>query len=116
MTRIEQIGEAERWITAPATGLEAAIARFKADLPGWWFSVCECQVSCDASCAPTSETMDIGIVGLPASDERFNSGFHADLDQPSTLAEALDTVRRDALAALSAHHGGDYPAEQGEGM
>lgn len=104
MTRIEQIGEAGGWVNAPATGLEEAIARFKADLPGWWFSVCECQVSCDASCAPTSETMDIGIVGLPGSDDRFNSGFHADLDQPSTLADALDVVRRDALAALSAHY------------
>lgn len=95
------------WITSPATGLEEAIARFKADLPGWWFSVGECQVSCDASCAPTSETMDIGIVGIPGSDDRFNSGFHADLQQPSTLAEALDHVRREALEALDKHNKGD---------
>jgi len=92
------------WITSPATGLEEAIARFKADLPGWWFSVGECQVYCDASCAPTSETMDIGIVGIPGSDDRFNSGFHADLQQPSTLAEALDHVRREALEALDKHN------------
>ncbi|PZQ55796.1 MAG: hypothetical protein DI555_07150 [Novosphingobium pentaromativorans] len=95
------------WITSPATGLEEAIARFKSDLPGWWFSVGECQVSCDASCAPTSETMDIGIVGIPGSDDRFDSGFHADLEQPSTLAEALDDVRMQALEALGKHKKGE---------
>lgn len=86
------------WQTAPASGLEDAIARFKRDLPGWWFSVCECQVSCDASCAPTRESPHIA---LAHHDDRFDGGFHADLLQPSTLAEALDTVRKGALEALS---------------
>ncbi|WP_159975783.1 MULTISPECIES: hypothetical protein [unclassified Novosphingobium] len=95
---------AAHWSTTPATDLEEAIARFKADLPGWWFSVGECQVSCDASCAPTSETMDCGIVGIPGSDDRFNSGFHADLEHPSSLAAALDTVREQALQALASHY------------
>lgn len=78
-------------------GLEESIRRFKADLPGWWYSVCECQVSCDASCAPTSESEHIALLG---TDPRFDSGFMVDLPQPSTLADALDTVRLDVLHAL----------------
>lgn len=85
------------WQTAPARGLEAAIERFKRDLPGWWFRVGECQVSCDASCAPTRESPHINLIPL---DRRFDSGFDADLSQPSTLAEALDAVREDALIAI----------------
>lgn len=85
------------WKTTPADGLEAAIAEFKAALPGWWFSVCECQVSCDASCAPTSESSHLALI---PRDERFNNGFHADLPQPSTLAAALRTVMDAAVEAI----------------
>lgn len=85
------------WKTAPATDLEAAIARFKRDLPGWWFSVGECQVSCDASCAPTRESEHMALI---PQDERFNSGFHVDDPQPSSLAKALDIVRKGALEAI----------------
>lgn len=90
----------ETWKTSPATGPEAAIARFKADLPGWWFSVCECQVSADASCAPTRESEHIALVD---ADPRFDEGFHIDLPQPAALADALDTVREQALAAIREH-------------
>src|SRR3546814_10908957 len=65
---------------------------FKAALPGWWFSVCECQVSCDASCAPTRESPDIALI---EHDERLDLGFDADLPQPSTLAKALRSVMAD---------------------
>ncbi|QQN73968.1 hypothetical protein [Croceicoccus sp. YJ47] len=81
------------WQTAPATGLEEMIAKFKATLPGWWFRVCECQVSADASCAPTSESEHIALLG---TDERFDSGFDADLPQPATMAEALECYRKSA--------------------
>jgi len=87
------------WTTAPAFGLERAIARFKADLPGWWFSVGECQVSADASCGPTRESDHLALI---PHDSRFDEGFHADLTQPATLADALDTVRREALVAIRA--------------
>lgn len=76
--------------------LEATIAKFKAILPGWWYSLGECQVSCDASCAPTRLSPDIALI---EQDERFDSGFHADLAQPSTLAKALSTVLAEAIAA-----------------
>lgn len=90
-------GAAANWQTAPATDLEAAIARFKTELPGWWFMVCECQVSCDASCAPTTESPHIDLI---AANPAFDSGFHADLVQPSSLAAALDNVREQAIAAI----------------
>ena len=88
-----------RWIVSPATDLEVAIAEFKAALPGWWFMVCECQVSCDASCAPTTDSPDIDLIEV---NPDFDSGFHVDLRQPSTLADALRHVMNAALAAKAA--------------
>lgn len=41
---------------------------------------------------------------IPA-DDRFNSGFHADVPQPSTLSEALLIVLHDALAAKAKAEG-----------
>jgi len=85
------------WQSAPPTGLEAEIATFKAALPGWWFSLGECQVSADASCGPTSESEHIQLIGTA---DQFDSGFHADLPQPATLAQALRDVREQALSAI----------------
>lgn len=86
------------WHTTPATDLEAAIARLKADLPGWWFTVGECQVSCDATVGPTRESEHIA---LAERGNDFDGGFSVDLAQPATLAQALDCAREDALAAIS---------------
>lgn len=93
------IAEQYGWQLSPASGLEAAIADFKAALPGWWFLVCECQVSCDASCAPTTESPDVALIPLNAD---FDSGFHADLRHPATMADALRNVQAQALVALKA--------------
>lgn len=87
------------WPTDCHSGIETVIAEFKRRLPGWWFSLGECQVSCDASCAPTGLSPH---VALAATDDRFNAGFHIDLPQPSTLAKALQTVMIEALDALAA--------------
>jgi hypothetical protein len=84
------------WHTLPATGLETAIADFKRTLPGWWYSVGECQVSCDASCGPTRESPDIALI---EKERRFNDGFHADLLQPSSMADALRDVMAQAIQA-----------------
>lgn len=88
--------EGDAWPHDCHVGIELAIAEFRRRLPGWWYSLGECQVSCDASCAPTGLTPDIGLI---PSDARFDSGFHADLRQPSTLAAALRTVMHEALIA-----------------
>jgi len=87
------------WKTSSPNGLEAAIAEFKAALPGWWYSTGECQVSADASCGPTRESPDINLI---AKDRRFDDGFHADLLQPTTMADALRDVMQQALEAKSA--------------
>ena len=86
----------EIWPTDCHGGIENVIKRFKAELPGWWYSLGECQVSCDASCAPTSHNADLSLIPL---DDRFNSGFHVDVPQPSKLSSALLIVLHDALAA-----------------
>jgi len=78
------------------SGVENVIARFRRELPGWWYSLGECQVSCDASCAPTSESKDIELI---PQDDRFNSGFHVDVPQPSKLSSALLIVLHAALGA-----------------
>ena len=77
-------------------GLETCIQVFRQELPGWWFSIGECEVSCDASCAPTKLSDDISLIPY---DKRFDEGFHVDLSQPSTLAEALDDAMTEALEA-----------------
>ena len=101
--RATQFAKVWEWQTAAANGLENAISEFKAALPGWWFSVCECQVSCDATCAPTRESQHIF---LASHDDRFDSGFRVDLPQPSTLADALRDVQAQALAAIEEYYGG----------
>lgn len=85
------------WKGAPATKLEATIAAFKDALPGWWFSLGECQMSAYASCAPTVESEHIALI---ARDSRFDTGFHADLPQPATMAAALLDVMRQAVLAV----------------
>lgn len=84
------------WPVDCHAGVEDAIAEFRRRLPGWWYSLGECQVSCDASCAPTRHSADIELIDF---DRRFESGFHADLAQPNTLAASLRTVMAEALAA-----------------
>ena len=89
----------EDWKTKPQDDLAEAIREFKAALPGWWYSVCECQVSCDATCAPTVESADINRAAFVSP---FDHGFRVDLPQPSTLAQALRHVMREALEAKAA--------------
>lgn len=87
------------WKLKDQDSLSDAIREFKSALPGWWYSVGECQVTCDASCGPTRESWDIMLI---PHDQRFDDGFHVDLPNPATLAEALRHVMRDALAAIKA--------------
>lgn len=88
------------WQTQPQPELEATILEFKAEFPGWYYSVCECQVSCDATIAPTTDSEDINLI---SRDCRFDEGFRVDLPQPSSLAKALRWVMNDARAAKEIH-------------
>lgn len=74
--------------------LEAAIAEFKKALPGWWFTTGTCSVSCDASIGPDRAYIAEPILTI------FDEGIHADLPQPSTAAEALRNVTRQAIEGL----------------
>jgi hypothetical protein len=87
------------WFSATHDDLPAAIAELKTKLPGWYFSVCECQVSCDATIAPTRDSPDIEITYTLPSGSPFDAGFDVALAQPSTLAEALRFVIAEALEA-----------------
>jgi hypothetical protein len=83
------------WASKRERDLVDAIREFKTKLPGWWWRVGECSVSCDASCGPDIAGPDQHLLSL----REFDEGFDVDLKQPSTLAEALKTVTRAALMA-----------------
>lgn len=74
--------------------LEAAIAEFRAALPGWWFTTGTCSVSCDATIGPDRAYVADPILLI------FDEGISVDLRQPSTAAEALRHVTREAVEAL----------------
>lgn len=75
--------------------LATQISAFRRLLPGWWFSVGECSVSADASCGPDIAGPDKQLLKIRLFDE----GFHADIPQPATMAEALMHVTGEACQA-----------------
>lgn len=75
--------------------LEQAIDELRVALPGWWYSLGECSVSCDATVGPDAAHCPPWIV------DAFDDGFDADLRQPSTVAEALRSATAQAVKALS---------------
>ena len=78
--------------------LAQAIKDFRALLPGWWFTVGECSISADASCGPDRTGQDAALL----ADKLFDNGFHADLPQPSSMANALRDVMGQGLRAKAA--------------
>lgn len=81
----------------PATDtddLAAAIKEFETALPGWWFSVCVCSRTRDASCGPDASGPDYRLL----TNREFDEGFHCD-DADGTLASSLRDVMRQALDA-----------------
>jgi hypothetical protein len=75
--------------------LSEAVRDFKEALPGWWFTVGECSVSCDATVGP-----DVAYCPQWMLD-KFDAGFDCDLAQPSTLASALRGATEIALNAIN---------------
>lgn len=83
--------------------LAKAISVFRSVLPGWWFTVGECSVSADASCGPDRTGPDADLL----ANRLFDEGFHVDLPQPASMAEALTDV---TAQAIEARHGEDSEA------
>ncbi len=94
--------------------LDEAIAVFTKELPGWWWSVGRCHVSADASCGPDyvgpAAYLSSVPVDLPTPSgwlrpegyiRSFDDGFHIELPQPATCAEALLNVMEQAKAAIA---------------
>lgn len=76
--------------------LVSAISEFRAALPGWWFTVGECSVSCDATVGPDRAYVQEPYLSM------FDAGFDGDLRQPSTMAEALREATKAAVGAMKA--------------
>lgn len=77
--------------------LSAAIKEFEVALPGWWWSVCVCSLTRDASCGPDIAGPDYKLLNL----KQFDQGFHCD-DAEGTPASSLRDVMRQALEAKAA--------------
>jgi hypothetical protein len=88
----------EDWKERNDTGLDEAIGRLKRVLPGWWYSVCECQVSIECRVAPTVESPHIALIEKAGDD--FDAGFEACHRQPSSPANVLHEAIDMAYAAV----------------
>lgn len=75
--------------------LVRAINDFHYAMPGRWLSFGECSVSCHASCGPDRKGANADLL----AERLFDDGFHADLDQPSTMARAIADVMEQAITA-----------------
>ena len=92
-------------LTSDLSGLVPAIERLRSELPGWLFTVGECQVSCDATVFPMGDEVDADLINHRDAEPRFDSGFDCDLRQPSTMADALNGAIDAALEARAKFKG-----------
>jgi hypothetical protein len=74
---------------------DEAIAKFRSELPGWWWSIGDCSVSADASCGPDRTGPDAELL----ADRLFDEGFHCDLRQPASPVQSLMNVLDQAKSA-----------------
>ncbi len=85
--------------TTDTAELAAAIREFETELPGWWWSVCHCQLTRDASCGP-----DFRVLGMDHPHIiPFDAGFHCDGE--GTLADSLRDVLAQAKEAILEREG-----------
>lgn len=80
--------------------LNGAVARFSALLPGWWFTVGRCDLTCHSTVGP-----DRAHIPAPYLN-KYDRGFSADIANPTTCAAALNEAVRKAIEMLTAE--GDY--------
>ena len=62
-----------------------AVATITRELPGWWWTAGRCDLTCHASIGPDRVGPDAHLL----ADRQFDSGFDADLPNPSTVGTAL---------------------------
>lgn len=85
--------------------LVSVILEFQEKLPGWWWSVGNCNYSADASCyvhqsrASCAPTQDSPNIERAAKGNPFDHGFHCDLAHPASMADSLRDVMRQAIEA-----------------
>lgn len=79
--------------------LDEAIAKFRAELPGWWWTIGDCSVSADASCGPDRNGPDADLLGLRV----FDDGFHCDVRQPASPIDSLLNVLEQGKAERAKH-------------
>lgn len=80
---VQRSGMSLRTSEPVTTSLDAALALAERVLPGWWWTAGRCGLTCHASVGPDSK-----FIGEPDLS-KFDSGFHADVPNPSTPAIAL---------------------------
>lgn len=86
-------------ISGKPQSLDAVIEQFETLLPGWWWTMGNCNVSADASCAPTGEGPDAYLIAYRNHDERFDGGFHLDVLHPAHPADSLAHIMAEAVNA-----------------
>jgi len=84
--------------------LDQAVTLFTKELPGWWWSVGDCEISAHASCGPNRSGPDGNLIDIESTV--FDSGFHVDLRQPSAPAQVLLNVLEQAKACKAAYNKG----------
>lgn len=99
--------EKSGWQPEAMSDLCVAVRRLERELPGWWWSVGACHVSADSSIGPDSDGPDAYLLSIES--RIFDEGFHNDLRQPATCAEALHGAIDMALAAKA-----EYLTSQGD--
>lgn len=79
--------------------LDEAIAKFRAELPGWWWTIGDCSVSADASCGPDRNGPDADLLQWKV----FDDGFHCDMCQPASPVDSLLDVLEQGKAERAKH-------------
>lgn len=87
-------GEVAQQPATDTDDLAAAIKEFETALPGWWWSVCVCHLTRDASCGPDIAGPDFELLKY----REFDEGFHCE-DPAGTLATSLRNVMAKAVSA-----------------
>lgn len=77
--------ESDWCISDEYDGYEQELAKFAVEFPGWWLTGGVCSISCHCTIGPDAYGPDAALL----SARQFDSGFDADIEQPTRMAVAL---------------------------